>query len=209
MISKDMIRLIKNIIAVGVIAMVGFLVYYFFFSNSGEDELRIDDTPIHVESIRTIAEISTVSYQDEVVMDTVEYYKSEPSIYHPTEWLQLYDRNVKRRLTLIVKGEVKYGLDLTKSNFNIKSNSDSIWIKLPAPKVLDVIVSPSKTEIFQEQGRWTDRDRKRLEAKAKNTLQLNAKVFKLEEKARINSERLFKKLIQSEKQLIISFDYEK
>jgi hypothetical protein len=208
MISKDLIRLIKNILVIGVLIAIGFLVYHFFFSST-EDELKIDDTPIHIESIRTIAEISTVSYQDEVVMDTVEFYKNDPSIYRPTEWLQLYDRNVKRRLTLIVKGEVKYGLDLTNSNFDIKSNNDSIWIKLPEPTILDVIVSPSKTEVFQEQGRWSDSDRKRLEAKAKNTLITNARIFKLEEKARINSERLFLKLIQTDKTLIISFDHER
>lgn len=206
MLSKDMIRLIKNIVVIGAIALVGFLVYFYFFKESN-DELLIDETPIHIESIKTIAEISTVSYKDEVVMDTCEYYKEKSSLYDPREWIRMYDRNIKRRLTLIVKGEVKYGLDLTDSNFDLKSNKDTVWLKLPQPKILDIIVSPSKTEVFQEQGVWRDSDRQRLESQAKNTLKENAVEFKLEDKAAENAERLFKKLVQTKKTLVISFNH--
>lgn len=203
-----MIRLIKNIVVIGAIALLGFIVYFYFFKDSN-DKLLIDETPIHIESIKTIAEISTVSYKDEIVMDTCEYYKKKSSLYDPREWIRMYDRNIKRRLTLIIKGEVKYGLDLTDSNFELNANQDTVWLKLPQPKILDIIVSPSNTEVFQEQGVWRDSDVKRLEGKAKSTLKQNAHEFKLDEKAAKNAKRLFKKLIQTNKTLVISFNYEK
>ncbi len=205
---RDVIRLLKNLVALGIIAIIGFFIYQYYF-NSKKDELKIEDTPIHIESIKTIAEISTVSYKDEVVVDTVELYKRRSSIYDPREWMRYYDRNIKRRLTLIVKGEVKIGLNLTNGNYSINSNSDTIWLHLPEPKILDVLVAPSKTEIFQEKGTWKDQDRKQLEMKAKLKLKNNAIKLKLIEKSRKSVSYLFSSLIQSEKKLIIDFSYGK
>ncbi|HIP32878.1 MAG TPA: DUF4230 domain-containing protein [Crocinitomicaceae bacterium] len=205
---RDLIRLLKNLVALGVIAIIGFFIYQYFF-NSENDELKIEDTPIHIESIKTIAEISTVSYKDEVVIDTVELYKKQNSIYDPREWMRYYDRNIKRRLTLIVKGEVKIGVNLTNGNYSVNSNADTIWLHLPEPKILDVLVAPSKTEIFQEKGTWKDSDRKQLEMKAKLKLKNNAIKLRLIEKSRKSVVYLFSSLIQSEKKLIIDFSYEK
>ena len=150
---------------------------YQYFFKSEDDELKIDDTPIHIESIKTIAEISTVSYKDEVVMDSIEFYKQQNSVYDPREWIRMYDRNVKRRLTLIIRGEVKYGINLTDGSYSAASNEDSIWLKLPTPKILDIIVTPSKTEVFQEKGDWSDNARTSMEMQAKMKLKESAKLY--------------------------------
>ena len=60
------------------LALIGFGVYsiYDYFWGGQEDTYAIEDTPLHVEKVRSIAEISTISYRDEVVEDSIEYYKS-------------------------------------------------------------------------------------------------------------------------------------
>ncbi len=203
--NANIIRLVKNLVALGLLGAIGFGVYL-YFSKSDNDELIIDDTPIHIESIRTIAEIATVSYRDEVVMDTVEYYKQKSSIYDPREWIRAYDRNIKRRLTLIVKGEVKYGIDLSEDNYSIKQNKDTIWLFIPQPEIIDIIITPSKTEIFQEKGKWHDGTRRKLEQLAKVDFAKNASELRLMDKAQENTILLFKKLIHSDKTVIIAFN---
>lgn len=207
---EDKIRLIKNLAVLAVIGLLGYAVFWYFTSDDNE-ELVIDETPIHIESIKTIAEITTISYRDEVVMDSVEYHKGSVNAYDPRNWQSIYERavngSVKRRLTIIVKGEVRYGLDLTDGkNYSLTQNPDTAWLVLPQPTILDVIVTPSKTEIFQEQGTWRDKARKMLELRGKNQLKENALALNLEEKARENAESIFSKMIRTDKKLIIRFE---
>ena len=175
---NDISRLLKNLIVLLIIGGVGYLIYCFFFKERSEDILRIDETPIHIESIRAIAEISTVTYKDEVVMDSIVKHKGE-AVWTWIDSRKMYDKylnsNIKRRLTIIVHGEVRFGIDLSDSNFEIRHTEDKIYIQLPKAKVLDVNVSPSRTEVFQEQGKWTDSERKSLEIRAKVKLVKNAK----------------------------------
>jgi Protein of unknown function (DUF4230) len=204
MMNNEATRLLKNSVAVVIIGVAVYFSFHYFFGTEDTD-LKISDTNIQVESIRTIAEISTVSYTDEVVIDTVEHYKQSHSFYDPREWARMYDHNVKRRLTLIIKGEVKYGIDLTDNNYTLESNEDTVWVELPEPKIIDVIITPSKTEVFQEQGDWSDGARKEMESKAKEKLKLNAGRLNLRTKASENAERLFKTLFRTDKHLIIEF----
>ena len=206
---NDLVRLLKNLVVLLIVGGLVYLIYTFFFKPSEEEELKIDETPIHIESIRSIAEISSVNYKDEVVMDTVIRHKGNST----WSWLdsrKMYDKylnsNIKRRLTIIVRGEVRFGVDLSESNFEIRQTEDSIFIQLPKPKVLDVVISPSRTEVFQEQGKWSDRERKTLEVKAKAKLVKNAKSLNLNAKTEKNMRRLMKQMIRSEKKVIISFD---
>lgn len=206
--KNEYVRLLKNIFVLGILTFIVMLVVNYFMPKQ-DSELKIADTPIHIESIKTIAEISTVSYKDEVVIDTVEYYGEYTNVFDPDEWMRVINRGIKRRLTIIVQGEVKYGIDLTNKNYSVTSNKDSIWVTLPAPKILDVIVTPSKTEIFQEQGNWSDYTRRKLETKAKYRIQKNAEAISLQKKAQDNTIRLFKKLIRTERTLIIKFNHAK
>jgi len=206
---NDKKRLLVNVIIVAIIA-VGAYAVYLYFSSRHNTKLKIDDTSIQIRSIKTIAEISTVSYRDEIAVDSVEYYTGNYNYTSPSDWKEIYDRtvrgNVKRRLTLIVKGEVRYGLDLTDGNFTIHQNKDTVWLKLPKPEILDILLSPSKTEIFQEQGKWSDSARKEMENQAKYELRQNAEDLKLHEKAQENAERLFRKLVLTKKEIIIDFE---
>ncbi len=206
---NDYKRLIKNLVALGVIGLFIVLAVYYFSSLENEQK-KIADSPIRIESIRTIAEISTVSYKDEVVIDSIEYYDGVTDLLNPLEWPEVVDRainhNTKRRLTLIIRGEVKYGLNLTDHNYTVKSNEDSIWLTLPDCEILDVVLTPSKTEVFHEQGTWNDGTRKQMELLAKEKLKQNAIDLNLKDKANENAEQLFNKLIRSKRKLIIDFE---
>ena len=207
--NNDLIRFLKNLVVLLIIGGVVYLIYHFFFKSGEEEYLKIDDTPIHVESIRSIAEISTVNYKDEVVMDSVVRWKGSStwSWFDSQRMVDKYlNSNIKRRLTIIVRGEVRYGFDLSESNFEIRQGKDSVFIQLPQPKVLDVVVSPSKTEIFQEQGKWTDGERKSMEVRAKAKLVENAKNLNLNKKTEKNMRRLMMQMIRTDKKVIISFD---
>lgn len=207
---NDITRLLKNILAILIVGGLGYFVYYYFFIRStGSDELRIDDTPIHIESVRSIAEISVVNYKDEVVMDSVIRHRGNST----WTWLdskKMVDKylnsNIKKRLTIIVRGEIRFGVDLSESNFAVRQTEDSIFIQMPKPKVLDVVVSPSRTEVFQEQGSWSDRERKTLELKAKDKLVKNAEALNLNEKTEKNIRRLMNQMIRTDKEVVISFD---
>jgi hypothetical protein len=122
----------------------------------------------------------------------------------------MYDRlmngGIKRRLTLIVKGEVRFGVDLTLMDLNMRQTADSIFIELPEPRIIDVVLTPHRTEIFQEIGAWSDRERRALEAKAKQKLIKNAKAMNLNDKTEKNMRILLGQMIRSTKKLIITFE---
>ena len=202
-------RLLKNSI---VVLIIGTGVYFGvdYLGRNSEAKLQIEDTEIQIESIKTIAEISTVSYHDEVVLDTVELYDNNYDILNITDWPGIYDRinykNVKRRLTLIIKGVVRYGVDLSDENFKIDNQSDSIFITVPKPEILNVIITPSKTEVFQEKGKWNDAARKELEERAKYILRTNSEELGLYEKSIDNTTKLFEKLLNSPKVIVVNFE---
>ena len=203
--NKETKRLLINITVLVGLVLAVVLAYFYFFTEE-EDKLKIEETGIQIESVRTIAEISTVSYRDEVVMDTVEMSDTDYGIYDPRKWKEWYDHDIKRRLTLIIKGEVKYGFDLTDENYSLTSDETTITLSLPSPKIIDVIVSPSQTEVFEEKGKWDEKVRRNMEIRAKKQIENSAKNLRLEDKAKNNAERLFEKLIQTDKILIIEFE---
>lgn len=212
---KKNIRFIKNLIGIVVLIFLFFLAYRFFQGSSKENTWEIDNTPLHVESIKTIAEISVISYQDEVVVDSIEYYKDVSDqlsgnlqkIADPDQWKYgIVASNIKRRLTLIVKGDVRFGMDLTKGKYTVNQNDDTLWFTLPKPEILDVLISPSSTVVFQENGKWEDRARIQMENKAKLNLRRNAENLNLFDKTEENIRNLFESIIHTEKKIIIKFE---
>ena len=207
-INSEYIKLIKNI-GVLILLGIGISLLIAYFSSDEDDYGKIADTPIRVEKIRKIAEIATVSYSDEIVVDSIEFYDEMDEM---NDWFDAYEitqrivqRNVKRRLTLIVKGDVKFGFDLKSEQFETKRRNDTLEIYLPEPRILEVLLTPSGTEVYQEQGTWKDRERQKLEMKAKLKLIENASSLDLVEKSREAARKLFKRLLQHEKHVEIHF----
>jgi hypothetical protein len=182
-------------------------------SGSG-DEMEIENTPMRVELIRNIAEIATISYKDEVVADSVEFYKNAQEQFTGNlekltdpEHFKYGIRSswIKRRLTLIVKGEIRYGFDLTHFDLQVRQTDSTLRILLPKPVITDIIVTPSSTEVFLENGNWQDYEVNQLHNKARRKLIQGAANLQLEQKAKANMEQLLKQLIRTSKKLQIQY----
>jgi hypothetical protein len=213
---KKYARFIKNIFILVVILALGYFLYNYFFKEE-EDRFSLESTPLHIERIRSIAEISTISYKDEVVVDTVEYYEGTNEMVSGNlnkmtsldNWKYgVRPSSVKRRLTLIVKGEVRYGFNLTEKNVVVQHNEDTIWVNLPKPKIIDVLVVPSQTEVFLENGTWGDAARVKLEKRAINRLKWNASKLDLEKKASTQMDKLLRAIIPKDRKVLIYFSNE-
>jgi len=206
-------RLIKNLLFL-LLAGVGIYAVYIYFWGGDEKGYGIDETPLHVEMVRSIAEISTISYKDEVVEDSVEFYTSTTdqlsgNVLKMTDldfWKYgVRASNIKRRLTLIIKGEVRYGFDFKQRPIDVQFNSDTIWLNLPKPKILDVLVVPTATEVFQENGDWHDSARRAMEKKAIQQLKKNSEALNLNEKATKQMEKLLRNIVPKDRVLLIYF----
>jgi hypothetical protein len=211
---KNSIRLLKNLVALLFLSFMGFLLFRACSDKAIPHDLVLEDTPLRIESIRKIAEVATISFKDEVVADTIEYYKSSEDEISGTlkKLVQLDLKNlvrnskVKRRLTLIVKGEAKVGFDLTDHNYRINQNKDTIWCHFPRAKILGINLNPSQTEIFQENGTWHDYTRLQLLAKAKTKIENNVVNAKLLQKAQDSMTDLLRKLMQDDRKILIYYE---
>lgn len=199
-------RLLRNVIA----SIVLIAAIYFGYTQLNKylnPPLIIDETPLQIESIESILEISTVSYTGEVVVDSVEFYNGDFDWTSINDWWNVKDRldhpDVKRRLTLIVKGEAKFGFDLKADSLDINHKGDSIIVKIPKAKLLGIEISPSNTEVFQEQGDWTDSERKELEYKAIDKIKQSSTHLDLEKEAQDAAVKLFTKLIIPNKTIVV------
>jgi len=204
--------LIRRIITLAVLVALVLLAFKWCNREKNSREARIDNTPLKVEMIRNIAEIATVSYKDEVVADSVEYYKNQQEqiagnlmkivtaedIKHG-----IRSSNIKRRLTLLVKGEIRYGFNLTAHPVKINETDSVIYISLPPPSIVDIQITPSSTEVFQETGQWKDYEIKQLHYKARRKLISNAASLKLEEKSMESMHKILTQLVRKNKQIVI------
>jgi hypothetical protein len=112
--------------------------------------IRIAETPIQVEKIRELAELTTMVALDEVVVDS-----SRPATPSLSRIFQNPLGPQEDRLVLVVRGSVKAGVDLQKlTEQDVYREKDSVRITLPRAGITEVLVNPSGTETFIETGSW-------------------------------------------------------
>ena len=212
---QEILTLIKRLAILGGLVVAVILIWRWCSGPKESDDFVIDDTPLRVEQIRKIIELNTVKFRDEVVVDTVEYYKSSgekmAGIYEklsdPNQIEHgLSGSNVKRRLTLIMKGELLYGVDLKKKKFSITSDDKQVLVKLPKPSLLTVSLTPEKTEVFVENGTWQDYERQALQRKAKAKMIASGERLRLAEKAKEPLERVLRQLIITDKPIVFRYE---
>lgn len=207
-------RLAVNILVVLILILAGYGIYKLFFASSDTDEIVIDDTPLKVEQVRSILELNAIRFKDEVVVDSIEYYKNSSEVIEGS-FSKLFDydqfkhgvraSHIKRELTLIVKGELLYGVDLKKKEFEMIPQGDSLLIKIPSPELLSLSISPNKTEVYLENGVWRDFERRALERKARQKMVNSGERLKLAEKAKEPIKKIINQLLKTKKTVIIEF----
>ena len=138
-------KIIVKITPAAVLLVVLLLVGAFLLHRGVRQEKRpltIDDTPVIVTKIRSLGELTTACYYDEMVLSrTKENAFSSSALGSLAEGL---GKDVDDHLVLIAKGTVRAGLDLMDmSEDDVRFVGDTAYIRLPAPQYLDVIVNPS------------------------------------------------------------------
>lgn len=211
--KREIVRLIINLVLIALIVVGIVFIARKFFAKK-DKSWQLEETALKVESIRKIAELSTVSYQDELVLDSIEYYEGTfdqvagnlKGMQDAKNWkYSIRGSNIKRRLTLVIGGEVRYGFDLKNSQFDVRANADTVWYLLPQPQILEVISLPSKTTVFQEHGEWSDNARLKLQKKAEKKFRNFAKTLDLETKSKMQVESLLRKLVVDKRTIIFQY----
>ena len=145
--------------------------------------LTIDDTVLIVTKIQALGELTTACYYDEMVLT-----RSKPGALASTPLGSLardgFGKDVDDHLVLIAKGTVRAGVDLLEMGpEDIRFSGDTVFVRLPAPQYLDVIVNPSDFEVFAESGKWTHGEVTELQNSARQRLIMEADHAALKAKA--------------------------
>lgn len=115
----------------------------------------IDKTPVIIKEIKSLAKLLTVTYTDEVAMDTAKPSFGMPS-FVPFSGSSILTPAMDQ-LVIIGKGKVIAGTDLTRIGKDaVVTSDDSIHVILPAATILETIVNPSGFETFIEHGTWSE-----------------------------------------------------
>ncbi len=133
----------------------------------------IEETPIIIKEINTLAQLITITFTDEVVMDTAKVGNGMPSLL-PTGIGVILTPSVDK-LVIIGRGKVLAGTDLKNlQEKDIYVAGDSINMILPHAKILQTIMNPSGFETFIEEGTWSEQAVTALKIKIRNTINQHA-----------------------------------
>lgn len=208
------LQLAKQILGLAAVTVCVWLIFKACSGKNNTSGFQIEETAMKVELIRDIADLATISYEDEVVVDSVEYYHSLSEqvagnlqkMTNPDNFKHgIKASNIKRRLTLIVRGKIHYGFDLKDKKFQITESDTLVEILLPEPKILDLSSPPSDTRIFQENGHWKDYEINRLKTRARHRIERHFAALKLADQAKTNLKKVILPLLPKGKRVRISF----
>jgi hypothetical protein len=202
-------KIIVKITPAAVLLVVLLLVGAFLLHRGVRQEKRpltIDDTPVIVTKIRSLGELTTACYYDEMVLSrTKENAFSSSALGSLAEGL---GKDVDDHLVLIAKGTVRAGLDLMDmSEEDVRFVGDTAYIRLPAPQYLDVIVNPSDFEVFAETGKWTHEEITGLQEKARTRLLMGADHYGLKSRAYAGAMDAVTELLVASGYTYIRFDH--
>jgi len=164
----------KIVIAAALIFVIIFLFQKISWLPSFKNIFRsqpvvIDETPIIIKEINTLAQLVTVTFTDEVVMDTAKVGNGMPSLL-PLSIGTILTPSVDK-LVIIGRGKVIAGTDLKQiKEKDVFVTGDSIHVNLPAAQILQTIVNPSGFETFIEQGSWSEAAATSLKVKIRDKI---------------------------------------
>ncbi|MDQ6755731.1 MAG: DUF4230 domain-containing protein [Bacteroidota bacterium] len=149
-------------------------------------EIIIDDTPVLIKDIRSLGQIITATFYDEVVVDS--------TLKHTFPQLPLTNDH----LVIIARGKVLAGIDLKLlTDKNVKVLKDTVLMQLPSTKILDVIINPGDYETFEENGNWTQEAVTELKIKARIKLKADAFDKKIIESAETKAKSVLEDFLKA------------
>lgn len=163
-----------------------------------EQPVTIDQSPLLVKQIKEMAQLMTIEFYDEVVVDSskngVRLLSPGGGLF-PIPPLMLPG---SASLVLVVKGRVLAGIDLQQvREQNIQTFKDSIFIQLPQAQILDVIINPSGVETFAEKGNWTPKEVTAVKLKARQKMITDAHEQNVLQRANEKAKSVVENLLRS------------
>ncbi|HUS02612.1 MAG TPA: DUF4230 domain-containing protein, partial [Chitinophagaceae bacterium] len=154
------VKIILLLAAILIVKKMDWLPSWNIFSSK---PVTIDDTPILIKDIRSLGQVITATFYDEVVVDSV--------IKHQFPQLPLTDDH----LVIIARGKVLAGIDLKDlADSSVTVTKDTVLMQLPPTKIIDVIINPGDYETFEETGKWSQESVTDVKLKAKDKITANA-----------------------------------
>ncbi len=169
--------------------------------------LKIDETPVIVDRIKTLGELNTACYYDELVLQGSKqnYFSTTPLGALARDG---FGKDVDDHLVIIARGTVRAGVDLLEmSGEDIRFVGDTVFVRLPEAKYLDIIVNPSDFEVFAESGNWTHEQVTALQGTAKERLLQGADYYGLKMKAYEGAMDAVTTLLEASGYSFIRFDH--
>jgi hypothetical protein len=134
----------------------------------------IEETPLLITEIKQIATLMTIESSDEVVVSQVRPVPPG-SPKKILDWISPLPLAQAERLVLVVKGKVIAGTDLNRMEANaVFIREDSVSVTIPSATIQDIIVNPSGTDVFIEEGNWSQAETNRLVSQASEKLRQRA-----------------------------------
>lgn len=173
----------------------------------GSKPVAIEATPIIITEINTLAQLITITFTDEVVMDTAKIGNGMPSLL-PTSIGTILTPAVDK-LVMIGRGKVLAGTDLKNlQEKDINVTGDSIHVSMPHASILQTIINPSDFETFSEKGNWDESSITTLKIKIRNEINHRAIQQNILQKADARSENIIETFLKNTgfKKVTISFE---
>jgi hypothetical protein len=173
----------------------------------GSKPVVIEATPVIITEINTLAQLITITFTDEVVMDTAKIGNGMPSLL-PTSIGTILTPAVDK-LVMIGRGKVLAGTDLKNlQEKDINVTDDSIHVSIPHSIILQTIINPSDFETFSEKGNWDESAVTALKIKIRNEINRRAIQQNILQKADARSENIIGTFLKNTgfKKVTISFE---
>ncbi len=134
--------------------------------------VRIDETPLIISEIKSIAELHTTRLYCEVVTDSMVMTKTDVILNALQNTLVTgafipSGMAGSKKIVIVAKGQVHAGIDLNQvKEENIRVSGDSAFLSLPSARIIEVISNPSDFEVFMEEGDWASNEIAAVKQKA-------------------------------------------
>jgi hypothetical protein len=159
-----------------------YLFLNFKMPSLGEKEIKLDDTPLILESVKEMSELFSATTYSEIFLDTLAISKG-------VIW------DTKNRLILIAGGISYASTDLSRLNKDkIKITDSSCTVIIPSARISRTVVNPSDIKIFKEEGDWTLQQVQKIKEIAARKLEEKAEKTDLIQRANNKSTLLFTNL---------------
>ncbi len=204
--KKIIVKITPAAVLLAVLLLVGALLFHRGIRQE-KRPLSIDDTPVIITKIRSLGELTTACYYDEMVLSRTKQNAFSSSALGSLAREGL-GKDVDDHLVIIAKGTVRAGVDLMDmTEEDIRFVGDTAYIRLPAPQYLDVIVNPSGFEVFAESGKWSHEEVTGLQDTARQRLLMGADHYGLKSKAYAGAMDAVTELLAASGYTYIRFDH--